>query len=144
MNGDKNICDKLILLNKAQSGMWVSYKNNLPDIFIFFHPVGTVLGNNNYSNYLAVFQNVTINTISSDEKTNEYLQTFGKGLVLATGAKIIGNVQIGDWVSVGVDACVYKQDIPSNHIVFRDKDGSINMKEYDTKKFLLENLFFLD
>ena len=42
--------------------MWCSYKNNLPDIFVFMHHVGTVLGNANYSDYLVALHNVTVNT----------------------------------------------------------------------------------
>ena len=44
------------------SGMFVSYKCNLPDIFIFYHAVGSVIGNAEYSDFLVIFQNVTINT----------------------------------------------------------------------------------
>ena len=130
LNGDKNICDKLILLNKALHGIWYSYKNNLPKIFAFIHPVGTVLGNANYSDYLIVCQNVTVNTIVKSG------HTFGKGLVLWSGAKIIGEENIGDWVSIGVDACVYKREIPSNSIVYRDNEGAIRVKEYYNRKFL--------
>lgn len=52
LDGNMRFADKLILLNRTLSGMWCSYKNNLPDIFIFMHSVGTVLGNANYSDYL--------------------------------------------------------------------------------------------
>lgn len=44
LGGNKILADKLVLLNRALSGMWCSYKNNLPDIFVFGHAVGTVLG----------------------------------------------------------------------------------------------------
>ena len=69
LEGNTAFADKLILLNRALSGMWFSYKNNLPDIFLFMHPVGTVLGNANYSDYLVVLQDVTVNTIE-DAKGN--------------------------------------------------------------------------
>lgn len=142
LNGDKNICDKLILLNKALHGIWYSYKNNLPDIFLFVHPVGTVLGNVNYSDYLVVYQNVTVNTIRVG-MSEDYAQTFGKGLLLASGAKFIGSESIGDWVSIGVNACVYKQSVPSNSIVYQDQTGNIRVKPHDNRK-LLENYFYID
>ena len=143
LNGSQNICDKLILLNKALHGCWFSYKNNLPNIFLLVHPVGTVIGNVNYSDYLVVYQNVTVNTIRSNIGgiSVTYDQTFGKGLLLTAGAKIIGRESIGDWVTIGVNSCVYKQEIPSNSIVYRDKTGAIFIKKYDTKK-LLENYFY--
>ncbi|GHT01603.1 hypothetical protein AGMMS50276_29950 [Synergistales bacterium] len=53
----------------------------------------------------------------------------GESVLLSTGAKIIGNVRIGERSSVGVDTVVYKTDVPSNHVVFRDSSGRIIMKE---------------
>ena len=53
---NKPICDKLIYLNKALNGFFYSYKGSLPDIFFLGHPVGSVLGNANYSDFLVVFQ----------------------------------------------------------------------------------------
>ncbi len=40
----------------------MTYKCKLPKIFVFYHAVGSVIGNADYSDYLVVFQNVTINT----------------------------------------------------------------------------------
>lgn len=45
LGNDTTLSDKLIVLNRALLGMWCSYKNHLPNIFVFGHPVGTVLGN---------------------------------------------------------------------------------------------------
>ena len=142
LNGDKNICDKLILLNKALHGIWYSYKNNLPNIFLFVHPVGTVLGNVNFSDYLVVYQNVTVNTIRVG-MSEAWAQTFGKGLLLASGSKVIGNESIGDWVSVGVNTVVYKRALPSNSIIYTDSSGAVCLKDYNTKK-LLENYFYFE
>lgn len=120
---NKDICDKLILLNKLLNGVWISYKNNLPDIFLLTHPVGTVLGNAQYSDYLVVSQNVTVNTSSKLK--------IGRGCFIAAGAKIIGDEEIGDNVSIGVDTCVYKKSIPKNHLVYRDSDGTMKFISRD-------------
>ena len=87
---NKPICDKLILLNKALNGMFYSYKGKLPEIFLLVHPVGTVIGNANYSNFLVIYQNVTINTGVVDEN-GDPTPRIGKGVFLSSGAKIIGN-----------------------------------------------------
>ena len=121
---NKGICDKLILLNRALNSVWISYKNNLPDIFLLTHPLGTILGNANYSDFLVVLQNVTVNTSSNLH--------IGKGCYLAAGAKIIGEEEVGDMVSVGVDACVYKTAVPSQSLVYRDYDGAIRIKPMST------------
>ena len=123
ISADKCICDKLILLNKFLNGIWCTYKNELPDIFYFMHPVGSVLGNAKYSNFLVVSQNVTVNTSNKLK--------MGKGLYLATGAKIVGDETIGDNVSIGIDACVYKFQVPSNSLVYRDSYGAIKVISRD-------------
>lgn len=124
---NKPICDKLIFLNKALNGFFYSYKGKLPDIFFFVHPVGTVIGNADYSDFLVVSQNVTINT--GEDKDGKLVPKLGKGLYLAAGAKIIGNETIGDRVSIGVDAVVYNQPVPDDRVVERTQDGCILVRD---------------
>ena len=69
LSNNKPICDKLIFLNKVLNGMFYSYKCKLPNLFLFAHPVGTIIGNASYSDGLVIFQNVTINT-DTDDKGN--------------------------------------------------------------------------
>ena len=109
------------------NGCWFSYKALLPDIFFLDHPVGTVLGNAKYSDFLVVTQNVTVET-NYDEIGNSapYL---GKGLFLSAGAKIIGNKPVGDRVSLGVDTVVFNKEIENDSIVYRDSEGKINIKK---------------
>ena len=135
MHGDERICSKLILLNKMLNGCWFSYKAKLPNIFVLGHPVGTILGNADYEDYLVVFQNVTVNT---DYTKTEDAPHLGKGLILFAGAKIIGGEPIGDHVTIGVDATVYKQEIPSNTLVYRDRSGTICMKEHGERSYFYD------
>lgn len=113
----KDICDKLILLNKALHGCWFTYKVKLPDIFILSHPVGSVIGHALYSDYLVIHQNVTIG-----EREIGATKRIGKYCFLSTGSSIIGDGEIGDNVSIGVNAVIYKEDIESNSIVYLDKN----------------------
>lgn len=139
---NKPLCDKLIFLNKTLNGMFFSYKGNLPDIFFLAHPVGTILGNASYDNFLVVFQNVTINTdVDSDGNAAPKL---GKGLFLAAGAKIIGNKPIGDAVSVGVDALVYNQEIEDDKVVLRDATGKVLITDRKKEKCMAQNYFNVD
>lgn len=121
LSGNKPLCDKLILLNRSLHGIWISYKGELPAVFLLSHPLGSVLGNASYSDFLVVAQNVTVNT-ASDAAGNKK-PVLGKGLYLSVGAKIIGDQPIGDRVTIGVDTCVYKREIPADHIVYRDENG---------------------
>lgn len=139
LSENKAVCDKLILLNKLLNGMFFSYKGHLPDIFFLAHPVGTILGNAQYSNFLVVFQNVTINT-ATDVSGNSAPQ-LGKGLFLGAGAKIIGNKPIGDRVSIGVDALVYNESIPDDKVVIKNYDGEVIVKNRQKKTCMAQNYF---
>lgn len=120
---NKPICDKIILLNKTLNGMFFSYKAGLPDIFLLIHPIGTVIGNAKYSDFLVVLQNVTINTAHDDH--GSVAPSIGKGVFLAAGAKIIGNKPVGDRVSIGVNTLVYNKEILSDSVVMCDDTGKI-------------------
>lgn len=136
---NKEICDKITQLNKFLNGMFWSYKGELPDIFILIHPVGTVIGNAVYSDFLVVLQNVTINT-NSDEHGNP-APTLGRGLFLGAGAKIIGGKPVGDRVSIGVDALVYKQEIKDDSVVFSGRSGAIEIEQRKKGKCMAQTFF---
>ena len=118
--GDTDICSKLILLNRDLHGCWFSYKGTFPDIFLLYHPVGSVIGHNNvkFSDYLVILQNVTINASPTP-------LDLGKYLFLGAGAKIIGGGKIGDCVSVGANTLVKNPNIPDNFLIYQDINTGI-------------------
>lgn len=121
---NKPICDKVMYLNRVLNNFFFSYKGKLPDIFFLGHPIGTVLGNAQYSDFLVVLQNVTINT-SVDKNGKDAAPKLGKGLFMGAGAKIIGNKKVGDRVSISVDTVVYNKEIPDDSVVLKDNSGNI-------------------
>lgn len=112
---NKPLCDKLLLLNRTLFSIFLSYKCEMPEHFFLGHPIGTILGNAVYNDFLVVFQGVTVNT-SADKEGNP-APVLGKGLFLGAHAKIIGNQRVGDRVSVGVNAMVYQRAIPDDSVV---------------------------
>lgn len=136
---NRPICDKVMYLNRILNNFFFSYKGKLPDVFFLGHPIGTILGNAVYSDFLVVFQNVTVNT-SSDENGNP-APVLGKGLFLGAGAKIIGNKPIGDRVSISVDTVIYNQEIPSDKVVTTSKDGTIMINDRIKKQCMAQNYF---
>ena len=116
---NKEVCDRVMYLNRSLNGFFVSYKCELPDVFFLGHPVGTVLGNASYSDYLVVTQNVTINSGA----------VLGKGLYMAAGSTIIGNQPIGDLVTIGANTCVHKTAIPSKKFVYSNEYGKLIVKD---------------
>lgn len=120
------ICKKVVLLNRTLSGLFVSYRCKLPDIYLTYHPVGTVLGDANYSNYFMALQNVTINT--GAKENGEDTPYLGEGLYMAAGSSIIGNKSIGDWVTIGVNAVVHNQEIDHHKLVL-NRNGKLEILE---------------
>lgn len=136
---NKTVCDKLLLLNRTLHSVFISYKGILPDVFFLGHPVGTILGNASYNDFLVVFQNVTVNT-SMDDKGMSAPQ-LGKGLFLAAGAKIIGNKKVGERVSIGVDAVVYDKEIPDDSVVIKNMDGEVLIHNRKKEQCMAQNYF---
>lgn len=122
---NKPICDKIIFMNKVLNGMFYSYKAKLPNIFLFGHPVGSIIGNADYSDFLVVLQNVTINTDTDND--GNLAPKIGKGVFLGAGAKIIGNKSIGDRSSIGVNTMIYNREIPNDSIVYTNSDGKLEI-----------------
>src|SRR5437588_860224 len=79
--GDPRLAACVYGLNKALHGLDVFYEVELPTIFAFQHPVGTVLGRAHYSNYLLVYQRCTVGSTLSGESP-----TFEPGVVLFGGS----------------------------------------------------------
>ncbi len=107
------LCDKLLQLNRILFSIFIPYSSRLPEHFLLAHPVGTILlGNTTYGDFLVVLQGVTVGRVNGSP-----FPKLGKGLYLGAGAKIIGGEPIGDRVSIGVNALVYKQAIPDDSVV---------------------------
>jgi serine O-acetyltransferase len=131
--GERSVCDKLTLLNRTMSGAFIPYKITLPDIFFWGHPVGTVLGYAEYSNYLILMQNITVSSgtdYDNIKASGETCPVLGEYLQLCSGSKIVGRPIIGDNVTIGVNAVCHGQDIPDNCTLYADKiTGTTIIKE---------------
>ena len=90
MEGEPALGAKVFALNKALHGLDVYYQVELPDIFAWQHPVGTVLGRGNYANYLFVYQRCTVGA-----NLALTYPTFEEGVVLYGDTAIIGKSHIG-------------------------------------------------
>lgn len=107
---DRNVCDKLFYLNRLLHGINVLYAVELPDIFFFTHPVGTVLGRAVYSDFLFVYQNCTIGN------NHQQYPVLGKYLTLYTGSAVLGNCHIGDNCKISAGSILIDQDLEANKI----------------------------
>ena len=132
---DKNerIAFRLYYLNKALHALDAFYDITLPETFQFMHPTGTVLGHASYGNYFCAYQNCTV---GSDERGN--FPSFGEGVILYAGARVIGKCAIGSNVVLGTNALVLDRDIPDNKVVLC---GDIRPRVIDNRREVLDRRF---
>jgi serine O-acetyltransferase len=92
------IADKAYALNKALHALDAFYEVELPDVFAVQHPVGTVLGRATYADYFICYHNCTVGA----NLENDY-PSFGRGIVMYGGSRVIGKTAVGDnsFVSTG-------------------------------------------
>lgn len=116
-NLNKEFLDKLFYLNKIINSVDIYYKVKLPSIFVLTHPIGTVLGNASYKDYLYVYQNVVVGSSPNNKGINRYPQ-LGRGNVLYSHVSVIGDTIVGDNVIFGSNSFVINKQIKSNSIVY--------------------------
>lgn len=120
---DPVISSKLYYLNKTLHGFDCMYDTNLPDIFLIFHGVGTLLGKATYADFFVTLQGVTVGS------QNGKYPIMGKGVSLTAHSSIIGDCKIGKFVSISAYTNLFEMDIPDNSVVYKNKSGEITIKK---------------
>ena len=110
--GDSELPTRLFYLNKCMHGLDLFYSVNMPDIFMLVHPLGTVIGNGVFQDFLVIYQNVTIGSDNSGRYPR-----LGRGTVLYAGSSVIGGCRMGDDVVVGANGFVLNCDVPDHSVV---------------------------
>lgn len=104
------------------------YGVNLPNIFFFDHPQGSVMGRADYSDYFSFSQGCTVGN-----NKGRY-PVISNHVSLFSNSKILGNCKIGDHVVLSADSFVMDEDIPSYSIVF-GKHPNIEIHSISNVKF---------
>ncbi len=104
----------------AQFSRWITGVEIHPGAIIghgFFidHGMGVVIGETTeIGDFVTLFQGVTLGG-TGKEKGKRH-PTLGNHVVVGTGAKVLGNIRIGDFVKVGANSVVLRS-VPSNSTV---------------------------
>ena len=109
-NQDKSIAERIYYLNKTLNGVDLYYEVAMPEIFYLVHPVGTVLGRANYSNYFVAYQNCTVGS----NKNNS--PTLGQYVTMRPGSSIIGNSNISNGCDISINSTVVDKNLTRNSI----------------------------
>ena len=110
--GVRSVCDKVYALNRALSSVDLYYEVELPDVFTFDHPLGSVMGRAKYSDFFTFSQGCTIGN------NHGVYPRLGERVFMMSNSKVIGDCEVGDNVVIAANAYVKDQDIPSNSLVF--------------------------
>jgi serine O-acetyltransferase len=83
--------------------------------FFIDHGFGVVIGETAIvGDNVILYQGVTLGGVSIHKAKRH--PTLGSNIIVGAGAKILGNISIGDYVQIGANAVVLK-DVPSNSTV---------------------------
>ena len=135
LKNDEVLASKLFLLNKSFFGIDAFYSIKLPEYFLFVHPLGTVLGNASFENFLVVYQGVTVGSTNSGEYPK-----FSSSTILYSNSSIIGNCQIGNNFILGSKASLVNTNVKDNKVVVGNYP---NHSILDNKNNLISNYFKL-
>ena len=107
---DAAVCSKLFLLNKALHGCDMFYEVALPDIFLVVHPLGTVLGRGNYSDYFVAYQRCGVGS------NRDIYPSFGRHVTLRPGSAVLGNSTIGNYCQIATESLVLDRDLADHSL----------------------------
>ena len=107
-----NLIEKIYNLNKRLHSIDLFYSINLPEVFCVVHPLGSILGNAKYGNYMCIYQGVTIGSTKK-----ESYPEFGNRVILCSNSSVIGKCKVGNNIIFATNSFVLNKDIPDNSIV---------------------------
>jgi len=111
-NGNINVCEKLFLLNKMLHGCDIFYEVNLPSVFLLVHPLGTVLGRADYSDFFVVYQRCGIGS------NHDIYPRLGKYLTMRPGSAILGDAEIQENCHMAAESFLIDKSLPANTLVY--------------------------
>ncbi len=134
LHGHRQFADAVYCLNRALHSVDLYYEVALPSIFGLDHPLGSVLGRAEYSDYFYFTQHCTVGN------NRGVYPKFGSNVSLLAGAMVIGSSVVGRNCIISAGVYVKDQCIPSNSIVF-GRSPDIVIKRMDDVYFESNSFF---
>ena len=134
-SGGGSVCDKLYAVSKALSGADLFYQVELPDVFFFDHPVGSVIGRASYSNFFDFGQGCTVGN------NHGVYPAFGESVFLMSDSKVIGDCRIGNFVIIGANSYIKDREVPSGSLVFGQEPDVVIKHRPDYVRECAEKVF---
>ena len=109
-NSDPVLCAKVFQLNRYLHGIDAYYEVELPDIFLFVHPLGTILGRGKYSNYFLVYQRCNIGS------NKDIYPAMKEYVSLHPGASILGNCFVEENCKIAAGSILMDRNLDKNSL----------------------------
>jgi serine O-acetyltransferase len=122
------LSDKLYGLGKCFSSADIYYGVDMPEVWFFDHPQGSVMGRAKYSDFFTFSQGCTVGNNKGK------FPVFGEHVTMLSNSKVLGNCVIGDHVIFSANSYVIDSDIPAYSIVF-GVSPNITIKSITKGKF---------
>ena len=110
--GDPRLATKLYYLNKALHSVDIYFTTELPDVFLFVHPQGSILGRAAFADGLVVYQGCTVGCLNEGT-----FPTFAGPAILYAGSSVLGGCKIGRNVCIATGVSVINTDVPDDTVV---------------------------
>ena len=112
LQGHDTLAEIAYLVNRRMHSFECFYTRSMPDIFHLIHPVGSILGQASFGEYLVVYQGVTVGA-----DIHLRYPDIGEGVALFSKSSVLGNAVVEDNCAVGAGVQVYGSRIASNSAV---------------------------
>ena len=127
-SGNYDLCDEIYGISKMISSADIFYGVNMPDIWFFDHPQGSVIGRASYGNYFSFSQGCTVGN-----NKGKY-PVLGKHVSMLSNSKVLGDCHVGNHVIFSANSYIIDTDIPPYSIVF-GQYPDISIKSIAPEKF---------
>jgi serine O-acetyltransferase len=104
------LAEKLFLLNKYLHGIDAYYEVRLPDIFLFVHPLATVLGRGEYGNFFVVYQRCNIGS------NHDIYPRLGEHCTMHPGSSILGDCEVGCNCKIAAGSLLMDMNLEKNTV----------------------------
>ena len=123
--GPAGTCSKLFLLNKALHGCDIFYEVALPDIFLLVHPLGTVLGRGEYSDYFVAYQRCGVGS------NHDIYPRFGRHVTMRPGSAVLGDCTIGEGCQIAAESLVIDRSLDADTLYIGNPKTAVTRTRRD-------------
>jgi serine O-acetyltransferase len=115
--GYKRLAKLILLYIRRRYSVYIDVGAKFNGPVSFPHPVGIVIGRGVViSENVTIYQNVTIGGARAGDWVNNFYPKIGLGVIIYSGAALIGNINVGDNSIIGANAVV-NRDVHNNTTV---------------------------